>query len=317
MTLVWAVNSPDPAPRHLTIDVIRPIRRVMRTPVLALALILLSSSAGAAEWLRPDGTPAVEGSVTSTLAEAQFVLLGETHDNPAHHETQAALLRALVAAERRPAVVLEMVERDRQGAIDRWAEGPDADDPDAFARAVGWAESGWPDFSLYRPVIAAAVAARLAIVAGGLERGVVLDVAERGLSGLAPDRLLDWGLAEPLPASLLDAQRDAVFEGHCRLVPRDALGPMVDVQVARDASMAVAMVRHPEGVVLIAGRGHVRSDVGVPFYLKRLAPAGDIVTVGLLEREDDTDPFDWRLVQAKERHEDPCTALKERFGKSG
>src|SRR5687768_4939373 len=42
------------------------------------------------------------------LARAEFVLLGEKHDNPDHHRLQAEVVRGLIAAGRRPAVGFEM-----------------------------------------------------------------------------------------------------------------------------------------------------------------------------------------------------------------
>jgi len=115
---------------------------------------------------------------------------------------------------------------------------------------------------------------------------------------------------------VIDAHLDAVFVGHCELVPRDRLGPMVDVQAARDASMAAAMLRHPDGAVLIAGRGHVRGDVGVPLFLNRLAPQARVATVGLNEGGTGG-PFNWtRAFPAPER-EDPCKVLRKRFGAAG
>ncbi len=41
------------------------------------------------------------------LAGADFVLLGERHDNPDHHMLQAEVLRSLIAVGRRPAVGLK------------------------------------------------------------------------------------------------------------------------------------------------------------------------------------------------------------------
>lgn len=282
-------------------------------PVLFLLLVLcVPATASAAGWVRGDGTSAPRSNLDAELAAAEFVLLGETHDNPHHHAAQAALLRGMIDAGRRPAVVWEMVRRDRQGDIDAWAVGPRASDPDGFADAVDWADGGWPDFALYRPIVAAAVEGGLRLVAGGLESGPTRDVASGGLSALAAPRGTAWGLADPLPDTLIDAHLDAVYDGHCRLVPRDRLGPMADVQAARDASMAAAMLGHSDGAVLIAGRGHARADVGVPFFLRRLIPEADIVAVGL-DEGGSGGPFDWtRSFPAPER-EDPCIALRKRF----
>jgi uncharacterized iron-regulated protein len=57
------------------------------------------------------------------LARARYVLLGERHDNPDHHRVQAALVRALVNAGRRPAIAFEMFSADNADAIARHLAG--------------------------------------------------------------------------------------------------------------------------------------------------------------------------------------------------
>ena len=53
------------------------------------------------------------------LARADFVLLGERHDNPDHHMLQAEVLRDLIAVGRRPAVGFEMLGLDDASIIAR------------------------------------------------------------------------------------------------------------------------------------------------------------------------------------------------------
>lgn len=52
--------------------------------------------------------------------EADVVLLGEKHDNPDHHRLQARVLQGVAA--RKPTVVLEMIERDQQEALDTYLQ---------------------------------------------------------------------------------------------------------------------------------------------------------------------------------------------------
>lgn len=284
---------------------------IFATPAAFLAVVPYPATATEG-WVRSDGDAGSRAALNADLADARFVLLGEIHDNPHHHAAQASLLRSMVDAGRKPAVVWEMVPRDRQAAIDAWTAGPDAGDADGFAGAVGWAESGWPDFSLYRPIVDAAIDGGLAMVAGGLEMEPTRTVARAGLSGLGDGRIGDWALTDPLPDDAISTHLDAVFDGHCGLVPRERLGAMVDVQVARDASMAAAMLGHPDGAVLIAGNGHVRSDIGVPLFLRRLAPEGRIATVGLGEGRAGG-AFDWFRAFPPAEREDPCVALRRHF----
>src|SRR5690242_12305298 len=87
-----------------------------------------------------------EQTLDAAARSAHFLLLGETHDNPDHHALQARLLR-VAAAGRTPAVVFEMLDVGQQAAIDAAPRTPEG-----IAEAANWSRSGWPPFSMYRPI---------------------------------------------------------------------------------------------------------------------------------------------------------------------
>lgn len=290
-----------------------------------LLAVLLALAAVAPAAVRAE-TARGEEFLGTALAAHRFVLLGEKHDNPDHHLIQARLLSRMIAAGRRPAVVWEMVGRDKQPAIDALAAGAKAD-PDRFADAVGWAESGWPDWEFYRPIAEVALAAGLPMVAGNIDRDTVRRIA-RGAEDIDGDLRRVLRLDAPLPEPVGKALGEAVYRGHCELVPRAHLAPMVRVQIARDASLAEAMVRAAagaDGAVLIAGGQHVRRDTGVGYHLLRHHGVRDLVSLALLERGADgtAEPdrtlsrkFDyvWFTEQAHPDR-DYCAGLEARFGK--
>jgi uncharacterized iron-regulated protein len=225
---------------------------------------------------------------------------------------------ALADGEPAPAVAFEMLDPARQPEIDAFLAG-DTRDPDAFAALVGWEASGWPDFAIYRPLFRAVLDAGLPIVAAGLPRG-------GALAPDAPERDAGFGLDEPLPPDEQAARLDEMFDGHCELLPREALGPMVEFQRARDARLALALLRAGAGrgrAVLVAGNGHVR-DGDVPALLVRTGvPRDTIVNVGILEAAtepeaaDDTeaDRFDFALFTEAAERDDPCERLRERLSR--
>ena len=90
------------------------------------------------------------------LRRGRFVLLGEKHDNRDHHRLQAWLLRALIAAGRRPAVGFEMFTADDAPAIARQLAAHPTDAV-GLAEAVNWQRSGWPDWAMYQPIAEAAL----------------------------------------------------------------------------------------------------------------------------------------------------------------
>ena len=92
------------------------------------------------------------GDVVQRIEGVDVVILGEVHDNPAHHVFQTDVVAALDPA----AIVFEMVTAEEARFVT-----PDlAADAEALSEALGWAESGWPDFALYYPLFRQAARAR-------------------------------------------------------------------------------------------------------------------------------------------------------------
>jgi len=80
--------------------------------------------------------------------------------------------------------------------------------------------------------------------------------------------------------------------------------------------MAEALRRQADGdgVVLLAGNGHVRRDIGVPRWLGA-AWQGRLFVVGYLEADDDATPtpnFDAVVRTAPAPRPDPCVEFRQR-----
>ncbi|WP_163787070.1 ChaN family lipoprotein [Myxococcus vastator] len=261
------------------------------------------------------------------LTQARFVVLGERHDQPDHHQLQAWLVQALATGGKKPALAFEMLDVGQQAAVDAaLAQAPR--DADSLALAVNWAGSGWPDWSLYRPVFAAGLEAGLPIVAANLPRAQVRDLVMRGPDALAPELRQRLSLDTPLPEAVEQAMRKEQDEAHCGHLPQELLGPMVQAQRARDAHLADRLLSADQGQggVLITGNGHARTDRGVPARLAARAPGLEVRSVGLLEVDpklrEPVDyaaafgaqslPFDYVWFTPAVPMEDPCAALLKR-----
>jgi len=225
-----------------------------------------------------------EAELIARVRAADVVLVGETHDNPDHHRLEAALLQAFSTTHRAPAVVFEMLNREQQPAVDA-SIAAHPTDADALAQAVAWDSSGWPAWSMYRPVFEASLASRGPILAAGLDRDAAMRIAHEGVAALDPALVQAFGLAAPLPAEFQASMRREMSEAHCGLLPESMLDSMVLVQRARDASLAERLHEGTlggRGALLIAGAGHVRRDQGVPAQLTRAYGASSLA-IGLLQ----------------------------------
>lgn len=221
--------------------------------VLGLGMLLSGASALAQADLPEAPTLAAQALLARDI-EAPLWLLGEQHDAPAHAALAHDLVQGLAARARLRALLIEMAERGHttQGL------SPQADEA-MVRQALAWSD-GWP-WARYGPVVMAAVRAGVPVVGANLPRAQMRE------------RMQDTTLDTRLPPAAMAQQRQAMRDGHCGLLPENQIDPMARIQVARDLSMAeVAAVWLPQAapgevVLLLAGRQHVRRDVGLPAHL--------------------------------------------------
>jgi uncharacterized iron-regulated protein len=213
----------------------------MRLLATAALSLLLTGCSGIPRSPRPAAEPVVD-----------VVLLGEQHDAVGHARTHERWVTSLAEQGRLAALALEMAEQGTSTANLQ----PSASEQQVQL-ALRWNVAGWP-WPRYAPSVMAAVRAGVPVLGANLPK-------DRQRQAMRDD-LLDGRL----PQGALAAQRQAVREGHCDMVPAEQIAPMTRIQIARDVAMAqtvAAAARPGKTVVLIAGSGHVRPDLGVPLHL--------------------------------------------------
>jgi uncharacterized iron-regulated protein len=264
--------------------------------------------------------------LVDALANADVVLLGETHDDPEHHRLQAWIADQLVARGRRIAVAYEMIDDSQAPLLARFLAARPRDAA-GLGDALSWSNSGWPDWSLYRPIADVALTQPAPpakpLRAANLPTSQMRDIARNGLKASGLDTALAAMLrqAQARDPAVMAAHAEDIRQGHCGMLPDSAITPFALAQYARDIVMARSIVaaraEDPDAaVLLIAGAGHARKDVGVPVHLARLLPKARIVSVGFLEDDDETAtrsaaPFDYVWETPAIERDDPCTALTQ------
>ena len=266
--------------------------------VAALLALLLASMLGCAH--------------RDPAASAQVLLLGETHDNGEGHRLRVNVLRERVEQGWRPAIAMEQFDREQQGLLD--AAMRECRDADCVVQRAAPAESGW-SWAFYAPVIELAIKYELPLLAANLSRADAGKVIKGGFaSTLDAGVMRRYGLDKPVPTAVLKPQIEEVRSGHCDMLPTALLEPMALAQIARDVVMAETMRPHiARGVVLIAGNGHVRRDIAVPYWLR----AQDIPTwsIGFIEHAGAPGEFDLARRIPRLQRPDPCVALGGSIGK--
>ncbi len=272
-----------------------------------------------------------------TIRAGGVVLLGEVHDNPQHHLVRADLLwprleRIAPTEGLRPAAVFEHIRADQQERVAHFYEQASRNrrlrTASDLLLALGWRESGWPAAEIFHPLYNAALRARLPILAGDPPRERIKRLARGDRSLLQEDDLDLLKVSETLPQLLVDALTDELVSSHCGAMPASAFGGMNLAQRYRDAHLAGALLKAADkhgAAFLLAGNGHVRTDRGVPWYVRQMAPGRKVLSVMLIEVEEGkTDPVayvpragagkptaDYILFTPRHIRSDPCEKMRQ------
>ncbi len=182
---------------------------------------------------------------------------------------------------------MEQFDSERQPDIER-ARREQPGDSLHLIRSASAATAGW-DWRHYRPVIDLALETGLLLLAGNLSRTLARQLVSTDFDHvLGADTVRELGLKDVLPQRLQALQEAEVAQAHGSMFPARLVPGMARAQMARDALMA-ARVREAalggHGVVLLAGNGHVRNDIGVARWLEGRVKA-PVWTVGFLPASD-------------------------------
>lgn len=243
-----------------------------------------------------------------------IALLGEIHDNAEAHRLRLAMLRRALAAGWRPAIAMEQFDIERQADIDRARREAPRDAQHVIDLAAP-ARGGW-EWALYRPVIALALEYELPLLAANLSGADTGKIVRSGYADVfGADRLAALGLDRPVAPDWQAAQEREIDAGHCGMLAAAMWPAMARAQFARDAVMADLLRQHADrGIVLIAGNGHVRRDIGVPRRLG-VADARRVLAIAFLETDESTAlaaAYDAVVRVPAAPRADPCAALKGR-----
>ncbi len=283
----------------------------MKRVVMLLCCVLFSTLSCAEEtFVRPD-TATIE-----KWGKADYILLGEVHDNAGGHELRLAWIKELVN-KHTYALAFEQLDRDQQQVLhDKeqallQVKAPYSDQQlRALAESGGFAFKGW-HWSYYAPLFNLALTRQLPLIGTNLNEHQMMKImmGGEGMVGLPPD----W------TKEMSEEMQSRVEKGHCDMLPKDMVAPMAQAQIRRDQALAESLVEAHHStkgpVILLAGNGHLRNDLAVPFWLREFDPHATIVSIAVMEQgNDDNEPlsaFDAvYLVKAQDR-KDPCEELKK------
>jgi uncharacterized iron-regulated protein len=246
------------------------------------------------------------------------VLLGEVHDNAEQHAQRLRVLQRALAAGWRPAIAMEQFDRERQPDIERARREQPRNAQhliDLAGKPSAGGTRGW-NWAYYRPYVELALEYGLPLFAANVSSADSGKIVRNGFAAVFSDaELKALQLDRAIPPPLQAAHEQEIDAGHCRALPAALWPGMARAQFARDAFMAkILRESATRGIVLLAGNGHVRADLGVPQWLTG-AERARLFTVGYLETSDTRaldGAFDVVVRTADAPRADPCQAFAAR-----
>jgi len=234
--------------------------------------------APASVWTIPGGGRIAAPDILARAAQAQVVLLGESHGDADNHRWEAQTVAALSALQPKLVLGFEMFPRRVQPALDRWVAGELS--VAAFLKESDWSKVWGYDTAFYLPLFQFARMHRAPMVALNVERELVRSVRAGGLQAVAPEKR--EGVSEPAAAS--EAYLVRLFRAYAQHPEKQGTAPartdpefrhFVEAQLVWDRAMAqalaAAVVRHPDALVVgVMGRQHVEHGEGVQHQLESL-----------------------------------------------
>ncbi len=255
---------------------------MMRKLFTAAATVTLMLSIGNMLAAHPHPDPAVrlfdlgrqalvtEAQGIQRLKSARIVLVGEHHNNAAHHEAQLLVIKSLHEAGLKVAVGLEMFRKESQADLDGWVDGKISERQFKPLYLDNWNY----DWALYRPIFDYARENRIPMVGLNVSRKITAQVAYHGFESLDAEQR---GSLEGITCNVTPEYRAFIGKAH----GVHGHGEMnferfCEAQLVWDSAMALNAVAYlkenPDTVmVILAGSGHARK-LGIPTQLEKRVP---------------------------------------------
>lgn len=256
------------------------------------------------------------------IVKSHHLMLGETHDNQIHHQSQAWAINALHDHQRSAVVAFEMISQ-QQGQV---IAGKKYDTSKSLIAGLDHIKTNWGYQQFYAGIFDAVIKADYAILPANFDRSKIMRIIREGESELSPDvkTILD---DNALPADQVAASRKEIEGSHCGMINEKMTESMMLMQRAKDAQMALVLAGQDnvDTRVLVAGSGHVRKDRGVPFYLSSQDQKNNLLVIAWVEVQADIAdvesyaaqwgthklPFDYVWFTPRVDRPDPCEQFRE------
>ncbi len=221
--------------------------------------------------------------LASAMKGNDFILIGESHNNPCDHKVQAGIIEEMSRTGKSFALGLEMVSVDRQDILDRFNKG--LIDVDNLREMLHWDESWGFDYELYRMIFETSRKYSVPVFALNVPREITRNISRHGMESLSFEEktFLPENIIYPPQEQVEILERQ--FEFHQDMIQADEpyFQRFIAAQSVWDTKMASEAIRihkdRQEPVVILSGTMHVKKGYGIEHRLRSLMPHARVTSI--------------------------------------
>lgn len=221
----------------------------MSTTVRLFVILALLGTACRAQGQAPatrlsDGRTISFNELVVTAQHSDVVLIGESHDEVAHHQMELAVIRSLWERKVPFAIGLEMMQTDSQRHLDDWTAGRIDESTMRAIYAANWTL----DWAMYREIFLFARDHHIPMVGLNVRQDIVSKVAHNGFASLTREER--QGLPEGTSCDLKNphtAFLKKAFQNVARHMAESSMFTyFCEAQTLRNSGMALNIARYLE-----------------------------------------------------------------------
>lgn len=210
------------------------------------------------------------------LAKANVVYLGETHDNPQHHQMQLEIIQSLHQRQPKIAIALEMFQRPYQPFLDQYIAGKITEQE--LLEKTEYDQRWGFSWESYAPILRYARANQLPVLALNTPSEVTRQVARAGLASLTPQQKQFIPPVTEIRTDNAEYRQMilSAFEQHQQAGHGTSANfeNFFLAQVLWDETMADKIAQFHQSqpryqIVVLAGQGHIVYGHGIPSRVAR------------------------------------------------
>ena len=194
------------------------------------------------------------------LSKQPVIIIGEQHDNVAHHQIEHWLIDELPHYRPQGSILMEMFTPDHQVKIDTIKNSLYVVFPDngiQLMQDLNWKQS-W-NWALYGPIVITALQAPYPLLSANLDRHEISDIYKHPV--------FTQGLLSSQP-EVRQSLSNIIRLSHGNRIDSQQLNAMLAIQQQRDRRMAQSLSAAPMPSLLIAGAYHAAKNLGVPLHMQ-------------------------------------------------